>query len=185
MIGSAIVAAGAAGWFLLRPSAGSVEIGGPFALVDGDGKAFTDRDLRGAFALVYFGYTFCPDVCPTTLAAMTAAVDALGVDAARVRPVFITIDPARDTPAKVREYAAAFSPRLVGLTGDAAAIAHAAGEYRVYYAPHRTGPGPGDYTMDHSSVIYLVDPQGQFRAVIRADQPPSDIAAEIRRNLTT
>lgn len=171
-------------WWALtsRPEAIS-GIGGPFTLIDGAGRTITDRDLRGRFALIYFGYTFCPDVCPTTLATMAGALAALGPDAEEVRPVFITVDPQRDTPAVVRDYVAAFSPRLVGLTGTPEAIAAAARAYRVYYAPHRTGAGPGDYTMDHSSILYLMDRQGALRALIPADQTAQAMAADIKRHL--
>ncbi len=135
-------------------------IGGPFTLEDGAGKTVTDADFRGKYMLVYFGYTFCPDVCPTTLNDVAQAMDKLGARADRVRPVFITVDPGRDTPEVVRQYTAAFSPRLVGLTGSQAQITAVEREYRVYAAQHRTGPGPADYTMDHSSVLYLMDAKG-------------------------
>jgi protein SCO1/2 len=177
-----VVVAGA--WWMMRASPSEMAgIGGPFSLVDGAGKPFTDRDLLGKSALIYFGYTFCPDICPTTLSSVVAALDALGPDAEKVRPVFISVDPKRDTPAVIRDYVAAFSPRLVGLTGSPEAVAEAAHAYRVYYAPHRTGNGPDDYTMDHSSILYLMGPDGQFRALIRTDQSPQAMAADIRRNL--
>ena len=158
-------------------------IGGPFRLVDGQGRTVTDADLRGRAALIYFGYTSCPDVCPTALSDMLAAVDALGADAGHVRPVFISIDPQRDTPAIVGEYVAAFSPRLLGLTGSPDAIAAAAKAYRVYYAPHSSGEHSGGYTVDHSSIVYMIDAHGAFRAVIRTGQPAMAMAAEIRANL--
>ncbi len=156
-------------------------IGGPFTLTDGAGKSVTDQAFRGKYMLVYFGYTFCPDVCPTTLNDVAAAMDRLGAAADRLQPVFITIDPARDTPDVVRQYAAAFSPRLQGLTGTADQIATVAREYRVYYAPHKTGPNPGDYTMDHSSVLYVMDPAGHFAGVIRADEGADAMAADLKK----
>ncbi len=162
---------------------GAPSIGGPFSLTDGDGRAVTDRDFRGRWMLVYFGYTSCPDVCPTTLNQVAEAMDRLGPKADRLRPVFITVDPARDTPAVVKQYVAAFGPRLVGLTGSPEAIAQVAREYRVYYAVHTTGGNPGDYTVDHSSVLYLIDPEGRFVAPIRADATGSDMAAAIARHL--
>jgi protein SCO1 len=158
-------------------------IGGPFALTGTDGQRVTDKDLKGTYVLVYFGYTFCPDVCPTTLNQVAGALDKLGPKAERLRPVFITIDPARDTPAVMKQYVSAFSPRLVGLTGSDAEIGAVAREYRVYYAPHRTGDGPGDYTMDHSSVLYLLGPDGRFIAPIRADGSADQIAAELSKQI--
>ena len=156
-------------------------IGGPFQLQNGDGKTVTDRDFRGKYMLVYFGYTFCPDVCPTTLNAVADAMDKLGSGASKIRPVFITVDPKRDTPAVVKQYAAAFGPSITGLTGSAEEIAQVAREYRVYYAEHRTGPGPNDYSMDHSSILYLIAPDGSFVAPVRADQSGDEMAAELKK----
>jgi protein SCO1 len=156
-------------------------VGGPFSLQDGDGRQITDRDFRGRYMLVYFGYTFCPDVCPTTLNEMADALDRLGPKGGKLQPIFITIDPKRDSPAVVKQYAAAFSPRLIGLTGSPEQIAQVAKDYRVYYAEHRTGPGPGDYTMDHSSIIYLMSPDGKFIAPIRADASGAEMAADLER----
>ena len=154
-------------------------IGGPFTLVDSAGKTVTDRDFRGKFMLVYFGYTFCPDVCPTTLNQVAVALDKLGAKADRVQPLFVTVDPARDTPEVMRQYTAAFTPRLLGLSGTPEQIAAAAKAYRVYYAEHRTGPGPLDYTMDHSSILYLMGPDGAFLAPVRADADGAEMADEI------
>src|SRR5579871_1666175 len=154
-------------------------IGGPFTLQDGNGKQVTDRDFRGKYMLVYFGYTFCPDVCPTTLNEVADAMEHLGAKANDLQPIFITVDPKRDTPAVVKQYVAAFSPRLIGLTGTPEQIATVAQEYRVYYAEHRTGPGPNDYTMDHSSILYLMGPDGKFIAPIRTDEDGTQIAADL------
>jgi protein SCO1/2 len=159
----------------------AIGIGGPFTLEDGSGKPVTDRDFRGKYMLVYFGYTFCPDVCPTTLSAVADAMDKLGPDAAKIRPLFITVDPRRDTPPVVKKYAAAFGPAITGLTGTPEEIARVAKEYRVYYAEHRTGPGPGDYSVDHSSVLYLMDPKGGFVAPVRADATGDEIAASLKK----
>jgi len=156
-------------------------IGGPFALVDGDGHTVTDGDFRGKYLLVYFGYTYCPDVCPTTLNAVAGALDRLGKKAERLQPLFITVDPRRDTPAVIKQYTAAFTPRLLGLTGTATQIAAVAKEYRVYYAEHRTGPGPDDYSVDHSSILYLMGPDGRFVAPIRADETGAEIAADLNK----
>jgi protein SCO1/2 len=179
----AVLLVGAGGFLWLSGNGGNspISIGGPFTLEDGSGKAVTDRDFRGKYMLVYFGYTFCPDVCPTTLNAIADAMDKLGPTAAHIQPVFITVDPKRDTPAVVKQYAAAFGPSIVGLTGTAEEIAKAAKEYRVYYAEHRTGPGPDDYSMDHSSVLYLMSPDGGFVAPVRADQSGDEIAANLKK----
>lgn len=175
------LAAGGA-WLFAR--GGAPTLGGPFSLVDGQGKPVSDRDFRGRFMLVYFGYTMCPDVCPTTLNQVAEALDKLGPKAERVQPVFITLDPERDTPAVVKQYTAAFTPRLVGLTGTSEQIAQVAREYRVYYAIHRTGNGSQDYTVDHSSVLYLMDPNGRFVAPIRADGTADQIAADLSREFS-
>jgi cytochrome oxidase Cu insertion factor (SCO1/SenC/PrrC family) len=174
-----LLATGAFVW-LTRDGTASL-VGGSFTLEDGNGEQVTDRDFRGKYLLVYFGYTFCPDVCPTTLTEAADALDRLGPKAGRLQPLFITVDPKRDTPAVVKQYAAAFSPRLIGLTGSPEQIAQVAKEYRVYYAEHRTGPGPGDYTMDHSSILYLMGPDGRFIAPIRADETGAEMAADIAR----
>jgi protein SCO1/2 len=159
-------------------------IGGPFTLVDGDGRQVTDRDFRGKYLLVYFGYTSCPDVCPTTLNEVAAAMEKLGPKAARVQPLFITVDPERDTPDVMKRYAAAFSPRIVGLTGTPEEIASVSREYRVYYAAHRTGNAQGDYTVDHSSILYLMGPDGRFVAPIRTDEMADEMAADVSKNLS-
>jgi protein SCO1/2 len=156
-------------------------VGGPFTLENGNGQQVTDRNFRGKYMLVYFGYTFCPDVCPTTLNEVADAMDRLGPKADRLQPIFITVDPKRDTPEVVKQYTAAFSPRLIGLTGSPDQIASVAKEYRVYYAEHRTGPGPNDYSMDHSSVLYLMGPDGKFVAPIRPDQDGAHMAADLNR----
>ena len=174
----AVLLIGAGGYLLLadRPPA-SLSVGGPFALTDGDGKPVTDQTWRGKYLLVYFGYTFCPDVCPATLNNVADALDRLGAKADQVQTLFITVDPKRDTPAAVKQFAAAFGPRVAGLTGSAEQIAAVAGAYRVYYAEHRTGTGPDDYSMDHSTVLYLMGPDGRFAARVRADGTGSEIAA--------
>jgi protein SCO1 len=156
-------------------------VGGPFTLEDGNGKQVTDRDFHGKHMLVYFGYTFCPDVCPTTLNEVADALDHLGAKANSLEPIFITVDPKRDTPAVVKQYTAAFSPKLIGLTGTPEQIANVAKAYRVYYAEHRTGPGPNDYSMDHSSILYLMGPDGKFIAPVRADESGKDMAEDITK----
>jgi protein SCO1 len=178
VVAALLLGAGAFVWLNGTGRGGSL-IGGPFTLEDGNGKPVSDTDFHGKYLLVYFGYTFCPDVCPTTLNEVADALDHLGAKADKLQPVFITIDPKRDTPAVVKQYAVAFSPRLLGLTGTPDQVAHVAKEYRVYYAEHRTGPGPNDYSMDHSSILYLMGPDGRFIAPIRADESGAEMAAEI------
>jgi|SRR6478672_751263 protein SCO1/2 len=135
-------------------------IGGPFALIDHNGARRTDADFRGQFMLVYFGFTYCPDVCPTDLQQMGMAVDQLGPAGDAVQPIFITVDPERDTPEHLKDYVAMFHPRFVGLTGDASAIKEAARAYRTYYA--KVELEKSDYTVDHSAFIYLMGRNGEY-----------------------
>src|SRR3954467_5930402 len=135
-------------------------IGGAFALIDQNGARRTDADFRGQFMLVYFGFTYCPDVCPTDLQQMGMAVDQLGPAGDAVQPIFITVDPERDTPEHLKDYVAMFHPRFVGLTGDASAIKEAARAYRTYYA--KVELGKSDYTVDHSAFIYLIGRSGEY-----------------------
>ena len=135
-------------------------IGGPFALVDQNGVHRTDADYRGKFMLVYFGFTYCPDVCPTDLQQMGLAVDRLGPDGDVVQPIFITVDPERDTTEHLKDYVAMFHPRFIGLTGGAAAIKEAARAYRVYFA--KVELPKSNYTVDHSAFIYMMGPKGEY-----------------------
>jgi protein SCO1 len=157
-----------------------VSVGGPFALQDVDGKTVTDQTYRGKWELIFFGYTYCPDVCPTTLSAMAAALDKLGPLSGQVQPLFITIDPKRDTPPVVDAYVKNFDPRIVGLTGSADAIATAAKGYQVYYAPQKTGDGPDDYLMDHSAALYLMNPKGEFVRIFGSDVSADQLADKLR-----
>ncbi len=143
---------------------GKALVGGPFSLVDQTSRPVTDRDYLGRYMLVYFGFTQCPDICPTGLQVIGAALDQIGSKADRITPMFITIDPERDTPAKLAEYVRAFHPRMVGLTGSAEEIHAVAKAYRVYYKKVPDARFPGDYTMDHTSIMYLMGPDGQFIA---------------------
>jgi protein SCO1 len=181
-----VLLAGIGAWFAMShgDNAGLGGIGGPFTLVDGDGHTVTDRDFRGHYLLVYFGYTFCPDVCPTTLNDVAAAFDKLGPKAKDVQALFITVDPARDTPKVVKDYAAAFSPHIEGLTGTPAQIAAMAQEYRVYYAPQKAAGAGDSYTVDHSSILYLMGPDGSFIAPIRTDETGEAMAADIAKHLS-
>ena len=135
-------------------------IGGPFALIDQAGKPRTDEDFRGKLLLIYFGYSYCPDVCPTDLQQVGLAVDQLGAAGGAVQPIFITLDPERDTAAHLAEYVPLFHSRLIGLTGSTEQIRRVASAYKVYYAKYP--PGSPDYVIDHSSFIYLVDENGKY-----------------------
>jgi protein SCO1/2 len=177
----ALLLLGTGAFLWLNGDVGGPPVGGPFTLQDSDGRTVTDRDFRGKYLLVYFGYTYCPDVCPTTLNAVAQAIEQLGRRADELQPLFITVDPRRDTPVVMKQYTAAFSPRLLGLTGTSAQIAAVAKEYRVYYAEHRTGPGPNDYSMDHSSLLYLMGPDGRFVAPIRTDASGAEIASQLAK----
>jgi protein SCO1 len=171
------------GWFG-RQTPAPPPIGGPFALTDQDGAIRTDADFRGKLMLVYFGYTYCPDVCPTALLAMSQAIDALGPQADAVQPVFITVDPGRDTPQQMKLYAANFSPRLLALTGSAEDLAKAEKEYRVF--AQKVTPQGADkdaYVMDHSSFIYLMGRDGKLVALIAPDAKAGDIEAALRKAL--
>ena len=156
-------------------------IGGPFKLVDQNGRTVTNTDLEGKWLLVYFGYTHCPDACPTALNNIALALDDLGIEKKEVRPVFITIDPERDTSQALKDYVAAFGAPILALTGNDAAIAQAAAEYRVYYAKHPEAGG--DYSMDHTSIIYVMDPKGRFTASFTGEDPPAEIAARLKKLL--
>ena len=162
-------------------SSGTAEIGGAFALTDQDGKARTEADFRGRFMLVYFGYSFCPDVCPTTLAMMSNALSKLGSRADRIVPVFITVDPGRDKPQVLKTYLASFGTNFVGLTGTGKQIESAAHAYRVYFAKHPLDGG--NYAMDHSSVIYLMGPDGRFVTYYEDEIGPDKLAADLERRL--
>lgn len=157
------------------------DIGGPFALTDTAGRRVTDESLRGRYALIYFGYTFCPDVCPTELQAMGRAIDLLGPVGERIVPVFVTVDPLRDTPKALADYVHAFHPRMIGLTGSAEDIARAAKAYRVYY---RLGPpskpGATDYLVEHTSFIYLLGPDGKLAGLLRGGVGADAIAQGLR-----
>jgi protein SCO1/2 len=159
-----------------------VTLGGPFALTDQNNMLRTEKDFAGKYTLVFFGYTYCPDVCPATLAVMAAALDRLGPRADRIVPLFITVDPKRDTPEKMKSYLASFGTRFVGLTGTADDIAKVAKEYRVYYREHPAENG-GEYTVDHSGVVYLMDPNGKFIANYSLDTSPDMLAADLAKRL--
>ena len=163
------------------PTAASSGIGGGFALTDQDGRAVTDATYRGEPMLVFFGYTHCPDVCPTTLDQISQMLKALG-PGKPARALFITLDPARDTPAVMKDYISSFDPRVVGLTGTQAAIDQVAHEYRVYAKTVATGDG--DYSVDHTGVVYLMDRDGKFVESFNPDlDKPVEAAAAFAKYL--
>lgn len=159
---------------------GTPAIGGPFALTDQTGKRVTEKDFTGKYMLIYFGFTFCPDVCPTELQVMSGALDELGADATKVQPIFVTVDPDRDTPEVLARYVKQFNPRLVGLTGSAQDIAAIAKEYRVYYEKVKDDSSSDDYSMDHSSIIYLMGPDGGFLTFFPPGTSPEKMAEKIK-----
>jgi protein SCO1/2 len=159
-------------------------IGGPFKLTDDTGKLRTDQDFRGKVMLVEFGYTFCPDICPLGLQLFADVMDKLGPDAAKVQPLFITVDPARDTPQQLHTYVTHFSPKIIGLTGTDQEIAQVAREYRVYYklgADHATNP---NYSVDHSAILYIMDQQGRFVGHFTDETPVDQVVAAVRSHLS-
>jgi cytochrome oxidase Cu insertion factor (SCO1/SenC/PrrC family) len=159
-----------------------VPIGGPFTLTDQYGVVRHDSDFRDGLMLVYFGYTFCPDACPTALNTMSAALDKLGDRAKEVRPIFITVDPARDTVAQMKLYATNFTPRLVALTGTDQQIAAAARAYRVFFQKEKSD-GEDDYAMDHSAFIYLIGRDGRYLAHFGPDVTADAMAATLKKHL--
>lgn len=177
------IAVAAAALFIQRGrpgGSGAALVGGPFALTDQNGRRVTEKSFAGKHYLVFFGYTSCPDVCPGGLQVMAAALDALGPAAEKIVPVFITIDPARDTVAVMKEYAANFHPRLVALTGTDAEIAAAAKAFRVYYGKPGSEEGKAEYLMDHTSIFYLMGPDGNFAAHVSYGVSAAEFAAKLR-----
>lgn len=141
---------------------GKVQVGGPFELVDHHGKTRTEKDFAGRFMLVFFGFTSCPDICPSGLQVISAALDQLGPKADRITALFVSVDPARDTPAKLADYLSSFGGRILGLTGSEEAVAAAVRAYRVYAKKVVDPNRPGEYTYDHTSIIYIMDKKGEY-----------------------
>ncbi|WBL78528.1 SCO family protein [Bradyrhizobium xenonodulans] len=156
-------------------------IGGPFQLTDQTGKAVTDKDLKGKPTLIFFGYTHCPDVCPTSLFEISEVLRAMGKDADKVNAVFISVDPERDTPATMKDYLSSFDPHLEGLSGDPAETAKVITSYRVY--AKKVPTKDGDYTMDHTALIYLMDRDGRFVSPFNLKRTPEEAAADLKRYL--
>ena len=160
---------------------GASAIGGPFRLIDQDGKTITDQDFKGRPFLVFFGYTHCPDICPTTLFDVAEVLRALGPDSGRAIALFITVDPERDTPAAIKDYLSSFGPLMRGATGDADAIAAVEKAYRVY--AKKVPTGSGYYSVDHTALVYLMDKQGRFVAPFSLKRRPEEAAADLRKYL--
>jgi protein SCO1 len=156
-------------------------VGGPFQLTDQNGRAVTDRDFKGEPFLVFFGFTNCPDICPTTLFEMSEVFKRLGPDADKTAALFISVDPERDTPDKLKDYVSSFHPRIFGLTGTPEEIATVEKEYRVY--AKKVPLKDGDYTMDHTAVVYLMDKDGRFVAPFNLKKSADEAAADLRRRL--
>jgi protein SCO1 len=157
----------------------AASIGGPFHLVDQNGKPFSDQDMRGKPYLVFFGYTHCPDICPTTLFELSQVMRKLGPDAGRAGAVFITVDPERDTPALLKDYLSNFDSHLRGLTGDRPAVDQAIKDYRVY--AKKVPLEGGDYAIDHTAIVYLMDKAGHFVEPFNLKRTAAAEAAELRR----
>ena len=160
---------------------GEAQIGGPFALTDQNGQRRTEADFRGRYMLIFFGFTNCPDICPTTLSVISEALNKLGPKADRVVPIFVTLDPRRDTPEALKSYLSSFGPRFVGLTGTPQEVAGIARAYRVYYQKRELEGGA--HAIDHSSVIYLMDGGGKFAGSYTLEQGPDALAADLAKRL--
>jgi protein SCO1 len=165
----------------LRGVAAPAAIGGQFQLTDQTGQTVTEKNLVGRPTLVFFGFTHCPDVCPTELFEISEVLRAMGSDADRVNAYFISVDPERDTTATMKDYLSSFDPRLKGLTGDPDAVAKAISGYRVY--ARKVPLKDGDYTMDHTALIYLMDRDGKFVAPFNLKRTPEEAAADLKRYL--
>ena len=163
------------------PIAMTSAVGGPFQLVDQNAKPITEQDLKGHPFLVFFGFTHCPDVCPTTLFEVSEIFRALGPEAKDVRALFITVDPERDTPAVLKDYLSSFDPRIIGVTGDGTAVAAAEKAYRVY--AKKVPIDGGGYTMDHTAIVYLMSKDGRFVAPFNIKRRPQEAAADLKRYL--
>jgi protein SCO1/2 len=175
----AVVGCGPQAPAFLATDVTGADFGHDFALTDANGKARTLADFRGKVVVVFFGYTHCPDVCPTTLAELAETMKRLGPDAARVQVLFVTVDPERDTPALLAQYVPAFDPHFLGLYGNADVLAATAKEFKVVYQK-QPGTTPGDYTMDHSAGTYIYDPAGHLRLYVSYGQGPDVFTHDIK-----
>src|ERR1700755_585854 len=179
--GSLVVGLALMLWALggLRTVAAPSAIGGPFQLTDQTGQTVTDKNLLGKPSLIFFGFTHCPDVCPTSLFEISEVLRAMGKDADRVNAYFISVDPERDTQAAIKDYLSSFDPHLKGLTGAPAAVVKTISDYRVY--AKKVPLKDGDYTMDHTALVYLIDRDGKFVSPFRLDRKPEDAASDLKR----
>jgi cytochrome oxidase Cu insertion factor (SCO1/SenC/PrrC family) len=191
-----IICFGTLGWFLYKvptmqstssqpvKTTGTANIGGPFTLVDHFNKTVTDADFRGRYMLIFFGYTYCPDVCPTTLTEISDALELLGKDAADIAPIFITVDPERDKPEHMKDYVKHFHPKIIGMSGSVEQVKNVAGVYRVFFQKAREKDAdPDDYLMNHSSTTYLMGKDGKFITHFSHGTSAKDIAAKIKSSL--
>ncbi len=158
---------------------GQAAVGGPFSLTDQNGRTVTQAALKGKPTLIFFGFTHCPDVCPTALFEMSEIFNALGPDAGKAQAFFVSVDPERDTPDVLKSYVSSFSPQIVGLSGTPEATEQIKREFRVY--SRKVPLKDGDYTMDHTAVVYLMDKDGNFVAPFNSKRPPAEAAAELKR----
>jgi len=165
----------------LRTVTAPAAIGGPFQLTDQAGQTVTDKDLKGRPTLIFFGFTHCPDVCPTSLFEISEVLKAMGKDADRVNALFVSVDPERDTAAAMKDYLSSFDPHLKGLTGDPEAIAKVLSAYRVY--SKKVPLKDGDYTMDHTALIYLMDRDGRFVSPFNLKRTPAEAATDLKKYL--
>ncbi|PPR10797.1 MAG: hypothetical protein CFH41_01372 [Alphaproteobacteria bacterium MarineAlpha11_Bin1] len=163
---------------------GVAAIGGPFTLTDQTGRTRTEKDLNGSYNLIYFGYTFCPDVCPTALQVISNAMDLLEKDLQNsITPIFITVDPTRDTVEHLKSYVENFHPRMIGLTGTEVEIAKAARAYRVFYSKSENTDDTTDYLMDHSSIVFLMNPEGVYMTHFTHTIKPERMAEALKREI--
>lgn len=191
LVMAGLVAGAGAAYMMLSPHApqsgavvtGKALIGGPFSLVDHTGKRVTEKDFLGRPMLVFFGYRNCPDICPLGLQVVTAALDKLGDRAKNLQPVFVTVDPDRDTPDKMAEYLKSFSPRFIGLSGTPEEVAAAAKAYRVYYLKIEDEKSKETYSMDHSAIFYLMGADGQFITHIPHTTDVDKVVAALDKSL--
>lgn len=195
IVGSAIILASTMMWFgheqFGRPSAsdlagmspasgsGKAAVGGDFTLTDQNGNLVTAHDLKGRYSLVFFGFTFCPDVCPTTLNTVTQALSKIGETAQQVQPVFISVDPERDSPAVLKNYVTAFDPRLLALSGTPDQVRQVTDAYKVYYFAHKKDAEDREYLVDHSSFIFLMNPSGEYVTHFAHTIAPSELAVRL------
>ncbi len=165
----------------LKSATAPAAIGGPFHLTDQAGQTVTEKSLQGRPTLIFFGFTHCPDVCPTSLFEISEVLKAMGGDADRVNAYFISVDPERDTNAAMKDYLSSFDPHLKGLTGDPEAVAKALSGFRVY--ARKVPLKDGDYTMDHTALVYLMDRDGHFVSPFNLKRTPEEAAADLKRHL--